>query len=475
MKVDVIAKRPAKGDLVEFAAQGSKPLPGVAPAEFDGGALSTLLVRAAGSRTLHVGLGDVKKAAPAPRLLRKAAGTAVKTLLKAGAEEITIALGRHDAPAQVEAVVEGALLAAYKFEAYKAPASRRKNALKRLNLLADPGELARARKAAHAGAVVARSVNLVRDIGNRPPNEITPEALADRARQLARSHKLRCEVWDERRLEKEGFGGIIAVGKGSAVPPRFIVLEYRGPGVKASAKPVAVVGKAITFDTGGISIKPGDRMDEMKFDKMGGCAVLGVLQAVAELKLPLRVVGLIASAENMPGSRAYRPGDIVTAYDGQTIEVLNTDAEGRIVLADALAYAVTHYQPSLIFDMATLTGACVVALGGARAGLFTADEALRQELWSHSEDAGDPVWPLPFGDEYAEQIKSDVALVKNTGGREGGASTAASFLHHWTGGLPWVHLDIAGPAWITKELPYLEKGATGFGVRLIVDHLRRRS
>ncbi len=479
MKVEVITKRPSRGDLIVFSTAGSRPVPGVSPAEFDGAPLSLLLEREAGTkaakgispRRLHVGVGEKGKVTP--QGLRRAAGTAVKALLKIGAEEIAIEAGDH--AAHLSPIVEGALLAAYKFEGEKAPAARRKNALKQLTVVAgfgSSGSLKEAKKAAEAGQILAEAANLVRAIGNLPGNEITPITLAERARKIAQANGLKFQVWDERQLKKEGFGGILAVGKGSANPPRFITLQYQGAKSKGAA-PYAIVGKAITFDSGGISIKPADRMDEMKWDKMGGCAVLGILQAVSALKLPINVIGLIASAENMPSANAYRPGDIVTTYDGQTIEVLNTDAEGRIVLADALSYAVKNHQPKAIFDLATLTGACVVALGGSRAGLFTDDETLRAQLWSRSEEVGDPVWPLPVGDEFDEQIKSDVALVKNTGGREGGASTAASFLRHWTGGLPWVHLDIAGPAWITKDLPYLEKGATGFGVRLVVDYLRR--
>jgi leucyl aminopeptidase len=279
-----------------------------------------------------------------------------------------------------------------------------------------------------------------------------------------------CRVWDEAALKKEKFGGILAVGQGSANPPRMIALEYKGG--RKDARPIVLVGKAITFDTGGISIKPADKMDEMKFDKMGGCAVLGAMKAIAALKLPFPVVGLIASAENMPGSRAYRPGDIVTSYDGKTIEVLNTDAEGRVVLADALAYARLHYKPRYMVDFATLTGACVIALGPHRAGLFTGDATLRQEIMKAGRSTGDQVWELPLGDEYDEMIRSDVALVKNTGGREGGASTAASFLKAWVEDVPWAHLDIAGTAWTTRDLPHLEKGATGFGVRLIVEALQ---
>jgi len=476
MKVEAVTKRPSRGDLIVFATTGSRPVPGVAPAEFDGAPLSLLLQREAGTkgaktvspRTLYVGVGEKGKVTP--QGLRRAAGTAVKALLKIGAEEIAIDAG--DYAAQLSPIVEGALLASYKFEGERASATRRKNALKQLSVVTDAPSLKAAKQEIKAGQILAEAANLVRAIGNLPGNEITPITLAERARKVAQDNGLKFQVWDERQLKKEGFGGILAVGKGSANPPRFIALHYQGAKNK-SAAPYAIVGKAITFDSGGISIKPADRMDEMKWDKMGGCAVLGILQAVSALQLPINVVGLIASAENMPSANAYRPGDIVTTYDGQTIEVLNTDAEGRIVLADALSYAVKNHQPKAIFDLATLTGACVVALGGSRAGLFTDDETMRAQLWSRSEEVGDPVWPLPVGDEFDEQIKSDVALVKNTGGREGGASTAASFLRHWTGGLPWVHLDIAGPAWITKDLPYLEKGATGFGVRLVVDYLRR--
>ncbi|SDU21906.1 leucyl aminopeptidase [Verrucomicrobium sp. GAS474] len=470
MKLEVLAQAPAssKADLLRFAPRGSRPVADVKPAEFDGLASTSLLHREGARRVLYVGIGA--SASVTPDLLRRAAGSGAKSLLKIGAEEILVDATGHEA--HVGPIVEGIFLAAYKFEAFKAPAARRKTILKSLRVVVAPAHLAAAKKEAEASRHIAEATNIVREIGNLPGNEITPIVLADIAKELARTHHLKYTVWDEKRLEKEGFGGILAVGKGSANPPRLISLEYEG-GARKDA-PVVIVGKAITFDSGGISIKPSDRMDEMKFDKMGGCAVLGILRAVADLKLPINVVGLITSAENMPGSRAYRPGDIVTTYSGQTIEVLNTDAEGRIVLADALAYAVAKHKPRLLFDLATLTGACVVALGGSRAGLFTSDPALRQALWERSEAAGDPVWPLPMGDEYADQIKSDVALVKNTGGREGGASTAASFLQHWAGETPWVHLDIAGPAWITKELPYLEKGATGFGVRLLVDFLRKK-
>jgi leucyl aminopeptidase len=260
------------------------------------------------------------------------------------------------------------------------------------------------------------------------------------------------------------------VGKGSSHPPRLIVIEYMG-GAKKD-RPVALVGKAVTFDTGGISLKPGAQMDEMKWDKMGGLAVLGILLAAADLKLPLNIIGLIPAAENMPGPDAYRPGDIITTRDGKTIEVLNTDAEGRIILADAIAHARLTYKPSAILEYSTLTGAVVMALGYRRAGLFTADEKLKAALIAAGIVTGELVWALPVDEEYKEGTLSEVATVKNIGGREGSACISASFVKTWAEDVPFVHLDIAGTAWTTKPPAYLEGGATGFGVRLTLQALR---
>ena len=465
----VIALTQPSGDatLVQFHFTDAPELPDVPAAEFRGSLNSCCLMRLGRRRVLHVGLGE-REQFHIDRF-RQAAGVAVKSLLKIGAEILAFDLRAHSD--RVEAVVEGVLLGAYKFEDFKSKESRRKFALKTVQVWVSAPRLKMAQEQALAGSHLANATNFTRQIGNLPPNVLTPKTLAQEAQALARRLGIKCRVWDERALKREGFGGILAVGQGSANPPRFIVLE--SPCSVRNAPTVAVVGKAITFDTGGISIKPADRMEEMKWDKMGGCAVLGIVQAVRELRLPIRLIGLIPSAENMPSSTAYRPSDLITAWDGKTIEVLNTDAEGRVVLADALAYARDQYHPDLTVDLATLTGACVVALGGRRAGLFTVDERIRGLFFSVGEDTGDRVWPLPMGEEYAEQIQSDVALVKNTGGREGGACTAASFLQHWSGDGPWVHLDIAGPAMGLKELPLLEKGATGFGVRLITEFLRR--
>ncbi|MCH6567862.1 MAG: leucyl aminopeptidase, partial [Nitrospinae bacterium] len=254
--------------------------------------------------------------------------------------------------------------------------------------------------------------------------------------------------------------------------PRFIILEYKGG--RASEAPVVLVGKAVTFDSGGISIKPSQAMEEMKRDMAGGAAVMGALKAVSALKLPINVVGLIPATENLPSGTALKPGDIITTSSGKTIEILNTDAEGRLILADALTYA-KRYKPAACVDLATLTGACEVALGKHCAGLMGTDEALIDEVRDAGEACGERAWPLPLWPEYHEQIKSDVADVKNIGGRGGGAITAAALLAKFAEGYPWAHLDIAGTAWVTTELPYTPKGATGYGVRLLVEFLKRRA
>lgn len=467
IKVSASASSNLKADLVAFRFKEDGPIPSVSASEFSGSRNATCLIRENGRRLLHVGLGSKERFGQ--DVIRQAAGVAAKMLIRAGATRIEFDLRRFAAHAQ--AVVEGAVLASYKFEDFKPASARRPYRLQRLDLWLGAKDVRAASAAADAGLILGTATNLTRQVGNQPPNVMTPARLADQASALAKTLGIRCRVWDEKALRKEGFGGIIAVGQGSANPPRLIQLEVPGP--SRNAPTVVVVGKAITFDTGGISIKPAERMEEMKWDKMGGCAVLGIVQAVRQLKLPIRLIGMIASAENMPSATAYRPSDLVTTWDGKVIEVLNTDAEGRVVLADALAYARETFKPSLMFDLATLTGACVVALGSRRAGLFTDDLILRDQLHDVGEATGDRVWPLPMGEEYDDQIRSDVGLVKNTGGREGGACTAASFLRHWAGDRRWAHLDIAGPAMGGKDLPHLEKGATGFGVRLVTEFLRQ--
>ncbi|MBI1842731.1 MAG: leucyl aminopeptidase [Verrucomicrobia bacterium] len=464
-----VSRPPSASDLVSFHFKGEKGPAGVPESEFNGGRNAVCLLREGFRRTLHVGLGS--RGRFGSDVLRQAAGVAARTLLRIGRERL--AFDARSFASDAQAVVEGAWLASYKFEDFKAASARRQHALKSVEVWVGSRDLRTAADGARVGAEMAEATNLTRQVGNQPPNVMSPARLADEARRLARQLKLRCRVWDERALRREGFGGICAVGQGSANPPRLILLDMPAP--NRNAPTVVVVGKAITFDTGGISIKPADRMEEMKWDKMGGCAVLGIMQAARRLKIPVRLIGLIPSAENMPSASAYRPSDLVRTWDGKVIEVLNTDAEGRVVLADALAYGRETFKPDLMIDLATLTGACVVALGSKRAGLFTQDEGLRGGLIAVGESTGDRVWPLPMGEEYDEQIRSDAGLVKNTGGREGGACTAASFLEHWAGDARWAHIDIAGPAMGGKDAPHLEKGATGFGVRLVAEFLRRHA
>jgi leucyl aminopeptidase len=330
----------------------------------------------------------------------------------------------------------------------------------------DPAALRRG--LAH-GSAVASGVALARDLGNLPGNVCTPRYLASQARELAQAHRsLKVKILDEAAIKRLKMGCLLSVTAGSAQPPRFIVLEHRGG--KAGAAPVVLVGKGVTFDTGGISLKDPAAMDEMKYDMCGAASVLGALQVAAELRLPLNVVGLIPAVENMPGGRATKPGDIVTSAAGLTVEVLNTDAEGRLILCDALDYA-RRYKPAAVVDIATLTGACVIALGHHFTGLMANDEHLARELSEAGTRADDRAWHLPCTDDYAEQLKSNFADLANVAGRDGGAITAAAFLGKFTQGLKWAHLDIAGTAWLSGA----QKGGTGRPVPLLADFLLRRS
>jgi leucyl aminopeptidase len=441
----------------------------VTPREFKGGDKQLLLLHAGGSHLLAAGLG--KRADATPEKIRRATGNAVKRLASLGITQAAIAVTSD----QLAPVTDAAILASYKFIKFKSPDDNHAT-LKTLTLcLPKNTDLDTAKQVVTRAQAIANAANYAREIANLPANIVYPEVIADYARKLADEFNLACTVLDKPALETGGFGGILAVGGGSARDPRLIALEYHGT-PDANVKPIALVGKALTFDSGGISIKPSEKMDEMKFDKSGGCAVLGAMRAIAALNLPLNVIGIIGAAENMPSATSYRPGDIVTSYKGKekravTIEVLNTDAEGRIVLGDALAYA-RERDPQAIIDLATLTGACVVALGPFAAGLLGNNDALAEKIRAAGERTGERLWPLPLWQEYKDKIKSDIADIKNTGGRDGGVSTAAAFLAKYVGDTPWAHLDIAGTAWTTEDRPYLAKGATGFGVRLLLDVLQ---
>ncbi|HTO05594.1 MAG TPA: leucyl aminopeptidase [Myxococcota bacterium] len=431
----------------------------------------------AAKRVVLIGLGDEKHASA--EALRAAGGRAAKALARAKAEAASVAvpaLRRVTPEAAAQALAEGLVLGAYRFDKYKT-GNDKPTELARVTLLAaDARQVTALRRGAAFGKLVSESANLARDLSNEPGGACTPEYLAAEARKLARSHGLKVTVFGEKELAREKMAGILAVGRGSANPPRLIALEY-GAAPKKAAKgarrrPTLVfVGKGITFDSGGISIKPAANMDEMKHDMSGAAAVIGALRAIADLKLPVHAVGLVAAAQNMPDGNAYVPGDVITSARGKTIEVLNTDAEGRIVLSDALHYATT-FEPDAIIDLATLTGACLVALGDVCCAVLGNDEQLAEKVRDAGEATHERAWPLPLWDEHKAAIKGTFGDIVNTGGRNAGVSTAAAFLSHFVGEVPWAHLDIAGTAWTTKETPYYAKGATGFGVRLLVDLAR---
>lgn len=364
-------------------------------------------------------------------------------------------------------IIEGCKMALYKFDRFKSGQSR----VPDLVICAKPADTAPARSA----EIISDGVIFARSIANLPPNECTPAILAGLARELAKKNGIKCSVMSKSRLQREGFGGITAVGQGSSNEPRLIVLEYAGG--RPEQKPTLLVGKAVTFDTGGISLKSAENVTEMKFDKCGGCTVLGIIKAASEMKLAANIVGIIPAVENMPGGKSYRPDDIIRLYSGKTAEIVNTDAEGRLILADALSYGEKRYSPAAIIDFATLTGACVVALGNNVAGMVSNNDALARKILESSGNTAEKVWRLPLDDEYMQMIESDIADMKNMGiGRAAGTITAAAFLRNAIADTPWVHLDIAGVAWTqkaTREKPYNPKGATGFGVRLVLDYLQK--
>jgi leucyl aminopeptidase len=447
---------------------------------------SLLLYPSEGSgpkRVLLLGLGPEAKVDG--DALRRAAGAAVTRGAEKRVRAVALAvpsLRRVRPPDSAQALAEGAVLGAYRSDAYRSdPGEEAPRPVDSLALLYEKlPERAKARAAAGRGSALAESQNLARRLSNLPANELPPAALAREAEKVAREAGLRCQVMEPAELRRRKMGGILAVGAGSHNPPRLIVLEHNAPrggrkkaGRGGRSRPtVCVVGKGITFDSGGISIKPSEGMQDMKHDMSGAAAAVGALRAAALLKLPLHVVGVIAAAENMPSGTAYRPGDVVRTASGKTIEILNTDAEGRVVLADALHHAISEYRPQAVVDLATLTGACVIALGPWATGMFGNDQRMIERVRKAGEAVGERVWPLPLFDEHREAMKSQVADLKNAGGRQAGACTAAGFLSSFVGETPWVHLDIAGTAWTDKAGPTQPVGATGVGVRLVFELLR---
>lgn len=374
-----------------------------------------------------------------------------------------------DQVSSVSQIIEGVKMALYKFDKFRT--EKTGNSPDLTIIVSKSKKISQAIKTSE---IVAEGAIFTKSIANLPPNECTPTTLANFAKIISKNNKMKCKIISKSELEKKGFGGISAVGKGSKNEPKLIILEHN-KGSK-NEKPIVLVGKAVTFDTGGISLKPGDKMDEMKFDKCGGCTVLGIMKAVSELKLPINVIGIVPSVENMPGGEAYRPGDIIKLYSGKTAEILNTDAEGRLILADALSYGEKYYTPKTIIDFATLTGACIIALGTNVAAIVSNDEKLTKKINDSSTRTTEAVWELPLNQDYMDMVKSEVADMKNVGiGRAAGTITAAAFLRNAINSTPWLHVDIAGVAWTqiaTKEKSYNPKGATGFGVRLILDYLQ---
>src|SRR4051794_4440197 len=428
-------------------------------------------------RVLVVGLGD-REGFSAEGARRAAAAAARKAQELRVTDYVTVLHGAGAGglrPGEAaEALAEGTLLALYRYDRFKSDAEENRVVVERATVLErDPERIEPVRAGLEAGAAIAAATATARDLAQGPANLVSPAYLAEQARRVAGEYDFECQVYGLDEIREMRMGGLLAVNQGSANPARFVVMRYRAPG---ATKTLAVVGKGICFDSGGISIKSAENMHFMRHDKSGAAAVVGFMQAAKSLALPVNVLGIFAATENLPSGTAYRPGDVIRARNGVTMEILNTDAEGRGILSDALSYAVEQ-EPDAIVDLATLTGACVVALGHHASGLFANDDAIADVMRRAGEASGERVWRLPLWSEYDELIQSTIGDIKNTGGRAAGAITAAWFLAHFVDKRPWVHLDIAGTAWTEggwgQLAPYLTKApATGFGGRLLVHFVR---
>ncbi len=444
------------------------------PSDFNGRANQTLLLYPRGAvaprRLLLVGLGKREKATA--ETIRRASATAVKEAQKLKVAAVTVALNGDlslEPESAAQAFAEGTELGAYRFWRYRTGLTDEQTFnVERATLFTRSDE--NTRQGIAIGQAIARGVNFARDLVNGPGYAMHPPALGDEAVKLGQRVGLKVTVLDMPQLIEQGFGGILAVGKGSEHEPRFIVMEYGE--VKKGTPTICLVGKGLTFDSGGLSLKPPEAMETMKSDMGGAATVFGAMQVAAELKLPLHLVGLVSAAENMPSSNAYRPGDIVKTLSGKTIEVLNTDAEGRIILSDALFYA-QRYQPDAIVEFSTLTGAIIIALGSHATGMMGNDQGLMDRLSKAGEISSERVWQFPLWEEYHQMVKSEIADLKNIAGRPAGSITAGAFLAAFVGDYPFAHLDIAGTAWADRPAkPYDTFGGTGVGVRLLAEFLR---
>lgn len=448
--------------------------------EFEGKANEVLLYHTHGKvpakRLVLVGLG--KKNTVTLETIRQAMGSAAKRVRQAKVTSCAVALPTVT-PAGMstlevaQAMVEGAILGSYQFTVYRSEAASEQDVASMKILIPQKNQLRQATEGVRRGVATAEATVCVRDLCNHPANVLTPSMVADEAKAIAKAEKITIKILEQKEMERLGMGALLGVARGSQEPPKFIILEYNGA-KKKDERPVVLVGKTITFDTGGISLKPAENMEHMKADMTGGAEVLASIRAAARLKLPLHLISILPVAENMPGGRAMKPGDIVKTLSGKTVEVQNTDAEGRLILADGLAYAM-RYKPAALIDVATLTGACVVALGQFAIGMFGNDVTLKEQVQRSGQKAGERVWEMPLWEEYFEQLKSDVADMRNIGGRGGGMITAALFLSKFVGDCPWVHLDIASTDWSERERAYVPKGPTAIGTRLLVQYLIDRS
>ncbi len=425
----------------------------------------------AAKRVLIVGLGEREDFGLEG--VRQAAAAAIKRARDLNAKQVATivhgaGIGGLDAAEAAQASVEGSLLAVYQYDAPKKKEAQ--NEIEALTIVEfESAKLGKIEQGMETAVSIAAGTALARDLVNMPPNIATPTRLAQAAKEIAAAHSMKITVGGRKWAAKRKMGGFLAVAKGAGEPPKFVVLEHNGD--RDDLDTIVLVGKGITFDTGGISLKGVQGMGKMKSDMGGAAAVLGAMEAVGRLDLPLRVIGITPCTENMPDANAYRPADVITASNGKTIEIISTDAEGRMVLADGLVYA-ERYEPRAVIDLATLTGASVIALGGQAAGLFSTDDGLRDKMVKAGTAVHERVWPLPLWDDYKKAIKSDVADMKNAGGRFGGVGTSAIFLKEFTN-YPWMHLDIAGVALSEKDNTYIPAGGTGFGVRLLVEFLRQ--
>lgn len=449
----------------------------IADEQFRGGAEATLTLHTGGrlpfGRLVLLGLG--KRERYQTEGLRHAAAAAVKAAGRASAKRLALPLpGAADEPLEARAAAEGALLGAYRFDRWRSEKPKRPSGPTTLILGAGSPKHEPLGEAIALAERLAEAVAWARDLVNEPAGQLTPRRLADEAQRMARAHGLRAELLGPTAIRRLRMGMFLGVAQGSAEEPRLVRVSWEPRGAAARERPLAIVGKAITFDSGGLSLKSSENMMDMKSDMAGAAAALGAMRVIAHLRPPFPVHAFLGACENMPGGRAYKLGDVLVSRRGKTVEITNTDAEGRLVLGDVLAYA-AETKPAALVDLATLTGACIVALGRWTAGAFSPNDALAEEILAAARAAGEDVWRLPMTEWVKETLKSDVADLRNSGERPGGAIAAAHFLSEFVGETPWLHLDIAGPSFLARERGYLPKGGTGMGVRTLVEWVRGRA